>query len=115
MNAYLLLLLHPANRIPRIPTEDRAIEKRIPSGMSARARPWPRGITDHPRSAKVSVIIGAINRSTRFDMLGIMVSLTTSLRASATLIIKSLLFFMIMRCCIIIKSSSRNMAIKYLS
>lgn len=56
----MLLLLHPANRIPRIPTDASAIEKRIPSEISASARPWPSGRTDQPSSAKVRVIIGAV-------------------------------------------------------
>lgn len=83
MKAYLLLLLHPAKRIPRIPTDDSAIENRIPSPRSARARPCPRGITDQPSRAKVSVIIGAEYRSTLLLILGTMVSFTTSFRASA--------------------------------
>lgn len=66
MKAYLLLELQPAKRIPRIPTEDSAIENRIPREISARANPCPRGITAHPRSEKVRVTIGARKSSTLF-------------------------------------------------
>lgn len=66
IKAYLLFELQPAKRIPRIPTDESAIEKRIPSLRSASANPCPRGITAHPRREKVRVTIGARNRSTRF-------------------------------------------------
>jgi hypothetical protein len=83
MNAYLELADHPAHRIPYTPTDEIAIEYRIPSEKSVSARPLPKGTTAQPSRLNTRLITGARKNRLRVACCGITISLTTSLRASA--------------------------------
>jgi len=76
----------PANRTPYTPTEEIASVYRIPSEKSDSVRPAPNGITPHPSRLKISVITGARKNRLFVACAGITVSLTTSFKASATII-----------------------------
>jgi len=83
MNAYLELADHPAKRIPYTPTDEIAIVYRIPSEKSVSARPLPNGITAQPIRLKTRLIIGARKNRLFVACCGMIISFTTSLRASA--------------------------------
>ena len=82
-NAYLELADHPANRIPYTPTDEIAIEYRIPSEKSVSVSPLPNGITAQPSRLNTRLIIGARKNRLTVACCGITISFTTSFRASA--------------------------------
>lgn len=75
---------HPANNTPYTPIDEIANEYRIPRLKSDNARPLPNGITAQPRRLNTRLITGAKKNKLRVACCGTTVSLTTSLRASAT-------------------------------
>ena len=83
MNAYLELADHPAQRIPYTPTDEIAIEYRIPREKSVSVSPLPKGTTAHPSRLNTRLITGARKNRLRVACCGITISFTTSLRASA--------------------------------
>jgi hypothetical protein len=61
-----------------------ANEYNIPRLKSVKAKPLPNGITAHPNKLNTRLITGARKNKLRVACCGTTVSLTTSLRASAT-------------------------------
>lgn len=83
MKEYLLLELHPDKSTPKTPRLPIASEKRNPLSMSPRVMAGPRGTTTHPIRAVIRVIIGLSTRMYLLASLGRMISLISSLTASA--------------------------------
>lgn len=80
---YLLLELHPERSTPKTPRLPMARENRIPFSKSARVMAGPSGMITQPIRAVISVIKGLKTRMYLFDSLGRMISLMSSLTASA--------------------------------
>ena len=59
MKAYLELALHPANKTPQTPKEERAKVYNRPNEKSKRVKPCPKGIIPQPNKLKIKVKTGA--------------------------------------------------------
>ena len=80
---YLELLDHPAVMIPYTLSEDVANKYRIPTLISDITTCSDNGITAQPIKLKIKVIIGAIKKIVKLELLGIIVSLTNNFKPSA--------------------------------
>ena len=85
INEYLLLLAHPASRIPTIPMDDTAIRKKIPTLKSITCSPLAKGIQPNASTDAIITTKGARLNRNRSTWLMSMISLVNILIISATL------------------------------